>query len=53
MRPGTVKYFFDVYETDYWADLLLPGIDSKGEIDAHPNALQSAFELGERAAQEP
>jgi len=48
----TVKYFFDVYETDYWADLLLPGIDGKGEIEAHPDALQEAFELGQRSVRE-
>jgi multimeric flavodoxin WrbA len=46
----TVKYFFDVYETDYWEDLLLPGIDEKGAIEDHPDALAAAFALGERAA---
>lgn len=48
----TVKYFFDVYDTDFWESLLLRGIDAKGGIDAHPEALQAAFELGARSVQE-
>ncbi len=45
----TVKYFFDVYETDYWGELLLCGIDANGDIDTHPEALQSAYNLGVKA----
>jgi len=48
----TVKYFFDVYETDYWADLLLPGIDEQGAIKTRPDALQAAFDLGQRSVRE-
>ncbi len=46
----TIKYFFDVYEADYFAELLLPGIDDKGKIEAHPDVLQAAFDLGAAAA---
>lgn len=45
----TVKYFFDVYETDYWGELLLRGIDAKGGIDTHSEALQAAFNMGVKA----
>jgi len=45
----TVKYFFDVYETDYWGELLLRGVDVNGGIDTRPEALQTAFNLGVRA----
>jgi len=48
----TVKYFFDVYETDYWGELLLRGIDAKGSIDTRPEALQAAFNLGVKAVRE-
>jgi hypothetical protein len=43
----TVKYFFDLYETDYWGELLLRGIDANGGIDTR--ALQAAFDLGVKA----
>jgi hypothetical protein len=45
----TVKYFFDVYETDYWGELLLRGIEAKGDIDTRPEALQASFDLGVKA----
>jgi multimeric flavodoxin WrbA len=48
----TVKYFFDVYEADYWGELLLCGIDAKGSIDTRPEALQAAFNLGVKAVRE-
>lgn len=48
----TIKSFFDVYETDYWGELLLGGIDAKGEIDEEQMALQEAYDLGFRAVSE-
>jgi hypothetical protein len=48
----TVKYFFDVYETDYWRELILRGIEAKGGIDTRPEALQAAFNLGVKAVRE-
>ncbi|MEE8392539.1 MAG: flavodoxin family protein [Anaerolineae bacterium] len=49
----TVEGFFSVYEADYWRDLLYGNVDANGEIQKHPTALQEAFELGVRAAEEP
>ena len=49
----TVEDFFVVHETDYWGELLYPGVDAKGEIEAHPTPLQEAFDLGVRAVEEP
>ena len=43
----TVRYFFNVYETDYYDELLVGGIDTRGAIDTH--TLQEAYLLGKRA----
>jgi len=43
----TVRYFFNVYETDYYDELFVGGVDAKGAIGAH--TLQAAFALGRRA----
>jgi len=43
----TVKYFFDAIGVKYSADLLVRGIDNKGQILEHPEALQDAFRLGQ------
>jgi multimeric flavodoxin WrbA len=48
----TVKSFFRVYDTDYWAELLHPGVDGKGEIRERPLALEEAYDLGVRAVRE-
>jgi multimeric flavodoxin WrbA len=48
----TVRDYFTVYETDYWAGLLYNHVDLRGEIEQHPTALQEAFDLGRRAVQE-
>lgn len=47
----TVKYFFQAIGVDYTAELLVRGVDKKGEIGEHPTALKDAFELGSRLAQ--
>ena len=47
----TVKYFFKTIGVKYADELLIPGVDKKGEIKEHPTALSSAFELGRRLAQ--
>jgi len=44
----TVKYFFDVLNADYAGDLLFRGVEAKGDILKHPEALQRAFEAGRR-----
>ncbi len=47
----TVKYFFKTIGVKYVDELLIPGVDKKGEIKEHPTALSDAFELGRRLAQ--
>ena len=42
----TVKYFFDAIGVDYYADLLVRGIDSRAQIKEHPAVLEDAFRLG-------
>ena len=44
----TVKYFFDAIGVIYFGDLLVRGIDNKGQIREHPSALENAFRLGQR-----
>jgi multimeric flavodoxin WrbA len=44
----TVKYFFEAIGVKYVDELLVPGIDKRGEIREHPTALSDAFELGKR-----
>ena len=43
----TVKYFFDAIGVRYSGDLLVRGIDNKGEIKEHHTALDDAFRLGQ------
>lgn len=47
----TIKYFFKAINIEYSVELLIPGVDKKGEIKEHPTALSDAFKLGERLAQ--
>ena len=42
----TVKYFFDAVGVKYSGDLLVRGIDNKGQIEENPAALEDAFRLG-------
>jgi len=42
----TVEEFFDVWEAQYWGELLCSSIDPKGAIAEHPARLNEAFELG-------
>ncbi|MFC2067651.1 flavodoxin family protein [Chloroflexota bacterium] len=46
----TVKYFFQAIGVEYVEDLLIRGVDKKGEIKEHPTALTDAFSLGGRLA---
>jgi multimeric flavodoxin WrbA len=43
----TVKYFFDAVGVKYSGDLLVRGVDNKGQIEEHPVALEDAFCLGQ------
>ncbi len=47
----TVKYFFQAIGVQYVDELLVRGVDKRGEIKEHPTALSDAFELGKRLAQ--
>ena len=44
----TIKSFSDVYEADYWGELLFAGVDAT-EIEKEPLAFQQAYDLGFRA----
>jgi multimeric flavodoxin WrbA len=44
----TAKYFFDVFNAEYLGELVFRGIDAKGDILKHPEALQQAFEAGRK-----
>jgi multimeric flavodoxin WrbA len=49
----TVKSFFRVYNTDYWAEVLYPGVDAKGEVEQRPLVLKEAYDLGAQAVRQP
>lgn len=44
----TVKYFFKAMDVSYHSELLIRGVDKRGEIKEHPTALAEAFEIGRR-----
>jgi len=44
----TIRYFFKAINAEYTNELLIRGIDKKGEIKEHPTALTDAYELGQR-----
>lgn len=46
----TVKYFFEAIGVKYVDELLVRGVDKRGEIREHPTVLSDAFELGTRLA---
>lgn len=46
----TVRGFFEVYQTEYWAELLHGEVDRRGDIGGKPAVLQEAFDQGVRAA---
>lgn len=46
----TIKYFFDAIDVNYFDELLVKGVDKKGEILNYPEHLQAAYDLGRRLA---
>lgn len=46
----TIKYFFQAINAGYGEELLIRGVDKRGEIKEHPTALADAYELGKRLA---
>ena len=49
---ATVKTLFRVLDITYAGELLFPGIDEKGAIAKHPNALNQAFLAGQKLAED-
>ena len=49
---ATVKALFKVLDITYAGELLFPGIDEKGAIKKHPDALKQAFTAGQRLVEE-
>jgi len=47
----TIRYFFQAINVSYSDELLIRGIDARGEIKEHPAVLADAFELGKRLVQ--
>ena len=47
-----IKYFFQAFGAEYSDELLVRGVDKRGEIKEHPDLLKEAFALGERLVQE-
>jgi len=46
----TIKYFFKAINAEYTDELLIRGVDKRGEITEHPDYLSAAFELGKKLA---
>jgi multimeric flavodoxin WrbA len=48
----TVKSFFATIHVTYIGSLFFPGIDQKGDIEKHPNALKNGTDLGVKLVNE-
>ncbi len=48
----TVKYFFKAIGAEYSGELLVRGVDKRGEIKDRPALLEDAFALGKKLARE-
>jgi len=46
----TVRYFFDVLDTELWKTLLYRELDLEGDVSKHPEYLQEAYEAGKTFA---
>ena len=46
----TMKYFFDVVDVPYRGNLLVNGMDEKGDVLNHPQTLSQAYQLGREVA---
>jgi multimeric flavodoxin WrbA len=53
-RPAlaTVKAFFATLDVSYDGELVFPGIDDKGAITRHPDALKQAYIAGQKLAED-
>lgn len=50
---ATIRYFFKTIGVEYSQELLVRGVDQKGDIRRHPSALRDAFDMGGRLAAGP
>jgi multimeric flavodoxin WrbA len=46
----TAHYFFKAINAEYTDELLIRGVDKRGEIKDHPDSLAAAYELGKNLA---
>jgi len=46
----TIKYFFQAINAEYTEELLIRGVDKRGEIKEHPTALADAYVIGKKLA---
>jgi len=44
----TIKYFFKALDVAYAGELLVRGVDNRGDIKKHPEALTEAYVLGQK-----
>jgi multimeric flavodoxin WrbA len=44
----TARYFFKAINAEYTDELLVRGVDKRGEIKEHPESLAAAYELGKK-----
>jgi multimeric flavodoxin WrbA len=49
----TINYFFKAINAEYTDELLIKGVDKKGEINDHPDFLTAANELGKKLVLNP
>ena len=49
----TMKYFWDSIHVRYAGELLFKGIEAKGEVLKHPEALTQALEAGKKLVRDP
>jgi len=47
----TIKILYKTMDVSYTGDILLTGIDAKGDILKHPEALEQAFQAGQKIAE--
>jgi multimeric flavodoxin WrbA len=48
----TIKNLFRMIDVPYAGELLVPGVDAKGDIVKHPEALEQAYQAGQKFVEE-
>jgi len=49
----TIRIFFKTMDVTYAGDILVPGIDARGDILKHPEALEQAYLVGQKFVEDP